>query len=242
MEILLGLITGIVFGFLLQKAEVLLRLAQDLGPEDLDLHFTVGDRQGERPELEPEAQAGRFDRQINVELPDLDERKARERINPYGVLKEVAGKDVLCLASGGGQQSAAFGVLGARVTVFEDRDGTLTGTFVGSFELIGDLEGDVALDLEMADPNYGWTVEMALRAAHAGWRVAEVPVNYRSRQFGQSKYGLGRITRVLVPPDDSPAADFAFDVTPARLVTGFITERGVCDASSAGIHGLFPEY
>ena len=38
-----------------------------------------------------------------------------------------------------------------------------------------------------------------------------------------------------------PAANPAFDVTPARLVTGLITERGVCDASEAGLAGLFPE-
>ena len=46
-------------------------------------------------------------------------------------------------------------------------------------------------------------------------------------------------SRVLVPPEQSPAADFAFDVTPARLVTGFITERGVCGASETEIHHLF---
>jgi ubiquinone/menaquinone biosynthesis C-methylase UbiE len=50
---------------------------------------------------------------------DLDDHAARERIDPYGILNEIAGKDVLCLASGGGQQSAAFGVLGAQVTVFD---------------------------------------------------------------------------------------------------------------------------
>ena len=44
-----------------------------------------------------------------------------------------------------------------------------------------------------------------------------------------------------VTPDGSPAANWAFDVTPARLVTGLITERGVCAASEAGLAGLFPE-
>ncbi|HYM73374.1 MAG TPA: S-methyl-5-thioribose-1-phosphate isomerase, partial [Stellaceae bacterium] len=39
----------------------------------------------------------------------------------------------------------------------------------------------------------------------------------------------------------SPAANYAFDVTPARLVTGLITERGVCPASREGLLGLFPE-
>ena len=44
-----------------------------------------------------------------------------------------------------------------------------------------------------------------------------------------------------VTPEGSPAGNWAFDVTPARLVTGLITERGVCAASEAGLAGLFPE-
>jgi SAM-dependent methyltransferase len=50
---------------------------------------------------------------------DLDEAAARAMVDPYGVMGSVEGKDVLCLASGGGQQSAAFGLLGARVTVYD---------------------------------------------------------------------------------------------------------------------------
>ena len=42
-------------------------------------------------------------------------------------------------------------------------------------------------------------------------------------------------------PEGSPAGNWAFDVTPARLVTGLITERGVCEASEAGLAALFPE-
>ena len=44
-----------------------------------------------------------------------------------------------------------------------------------------------------------------------------------------------------VTPDGSPVANYAFDVTPARLVTGLITERGVCPATRDGLLGLFPE-
>jgi methylthioribose-1-phosphate isomerase len=74
--------------------------------------------------------------------------------------------------------------------------------------------------------------------------VKEIPIEERSPDEVRYIQGLadGRVTRVLVPPESSPAADFAFDVTPARLVTGFITERGICGASEAEIHGLFPEY
>ena len=50
---------------------------------------------------------------------DLDAARARERVDPEGMLGGVAGLDVLCLAGGGGQQSVAFAILGARVTVLD---------------------------------------------------------------------------------------------------------------------------
>ena len=61
--------------------------------------------------------------QANIESSrpflDLNPEKAREVIDPEGILGEVDGLDVLCLASGGGQQSAAFGLLAANVTVLD---------------------------------------------------------------------------------------------------------------------------
>jgi methylthioribose-1-phosphate isomerase len=51
----------------------------------------------------------------------------------------------------------------------------------------------------------------------------------------------GRIATVSVTPGASPAANYGFDVTPSRLVTGLITERGVCAASAQGLLDLYPE-
>ncbi|MEL7207156.1 MAG: S-methyl-5-thioribose-1-phosphate isomerase [Actinomycetota bacterium] len=51
----------------------------------------------------------------------------------------------------------------------------------------------------------------------------------------------GDVEEVRIVPDESPAANHAFDVTPARLVTGLVTERGRCAATEAGIAELFPE-
>jgi hypothetical protein len=51
----------------------------------------------------------------------------------------------------------------------------------------------------------------------------------------------GRIETIRVAAEGSPAANPAFDVTPARLVTGLITERGRCEASATGLRGLYPE-
>lgn len=49
----------------------------------------------------------------------LDPQSAREKVDPTGVIGDISGKDVLCLAGGGGQQSVALALLGANVTVFD---------------------------------------------------------------------------------------------------------------------------
>lgn len=73
--------------------------------------------------------------------------------------------------------------------------------------------------------------------------VAEIPIEQRSADevvFVSGETSEGTIESVRVIPKGSPAANYAFDVTPARLVTGLITERGVCAASEAGLSTLFP--
>jgi len=51
----------------------------------------------------------------------------------------------------------------------------------------------------------------------------------------------GNIETVQITPDGVKAGNYAFDVTPARLITGLVTERGVCEASESGLLGLYPE-
>ena len=58
---------------------------------------------------------------------DMDEGAARELVDAEGVIGDVRGLDVLCLASGGGQQTAAFGLLGANVTVIDLSEVQLEG-------------------------------------------------------------------------------------------------------------------
>jgi len=75
--------------------------------------------------------------------------------------------------------------------------------------------------------------------------VAEIPIEERNADEVTDVTGRlpdGGIATVRVTPLDSTAANPAFDVTPARLVTGLITERGRCPASAAGLRGLFPEH
>ena len=73
--------------------------------------------------------------------------------------------------------------------------------------------------------------------------IAEIPIEERSADEVATMTGRtadGRIETVRIVPDGSPVANYAFDVTPARLVTGLITERGVIAASRAGLGGGFP--
>ena len=51
----------------------------------------------------------------------------------------------------------------------------------------------------------------------------------------------GEIKKVLLTPESTPSKNFGFDVTPARLVTGLITERGICEANEESILKLYPE-
>ena len=74
--------------------------------------------------------------------------------------------------------------------------------------------------------------------------VAGIPIEERGGEEVARMSGLtdrGTIETVTIVPDGSPVANYAFDVTPARLVTGLITERGVVPASREGIASLFPE-
>ena len=74
--------------------------------------------------------------------------------------------------------------------------------------------------------------------------VADVPIEERgSREVSHVRGAIdGEVVDVATTPEFTPISNFAFDVTPARLVTGLITERGVCEASEAGLTSLFPEF
>jgi methylthioribose-1-phosphate isomerase len=87
----------------------------------------------------------------------------------------------------------------------------------------------------------------ALPASTIDWQLRdgleEIPIEQRESNEVKTIQGLvnGEIKQVLLTPETSPAANFAFDVTPARLISGLITERGICPANEAGILELFPE-
>lgn len=74
--------------------------------------------------------------------------------------------------------------------------------------------------------------------------VRQIPIEQRGAEEVTDVTGRtadGRIETVRIVPDGSPVANYGFDVTPARLVTGLITERGVLRADRTALAAAFPE-
>jgi len=88
---------------------------------------------------------------------------------------------------------------------------------------------------------------VALPSSSIDWTLrdgAEIPIEERSAHeigFVSGRTADGRVVEVRIEADASPSANPAFDVTPARLVTALVTERGICPASEEGLLTLFPE-
>ena len=78
---------------------------------------------------------------------------------------------------------------------------------------------------------------------HSRDGLREIPIEERDADEVSWVYGVGDggPVRVRTTAAGTPVSNYAFDVTPARLVTGLVTERGICEASEAGLLGLFPE-
>ncbi len=97
-------------------------------------------------------------------------------------------------------------------------------------------DNSVPFYVALPSPTIDWTVSDGIR---------EIPIEERSGEEVSLVWGKtasGEIAQVRVSPEATPAGNPAFDVTPARLVTGLITERGVAEASRSGLKALFPEH
>ena len=87
----------------------------------------------------------------------------------------------------------------------------------------------------LPSPTIDWTLADGVR---------EIPIEQRGGEelsHVTGRTASGEIATVTITPEGSPVANYAFDVTPAHLVTGLITERGVAVASREGLAKLFPE-
>jgi len=89
---------------------------------------------------------------------------------------------------------------------------------------------------------------VALPSSTFDWQIRDgvkgIPIEERSGDEINFVTGItaeNRIETVRIAPENTATANYGFDVTPARLVTGLITERGICKASEEDILRLYPE-
>lgn len=89
---------------------------------------------------------------------------------------------------------------------------------------------------------------VALPSTTIDWNIrdglTEILIEERDQNEVKMVYGLapdGRMTEVAICPATTPAVNHGFDVTPSRLITGLITERGICKANEQSLLSLFPE-
>jgi len=95
-------------------------------------------------------------------------------------------------------------------------------------------DNDVPFYVALPSSTFDWNLIDGIR---------QIPIEERDPDEIRYIEGLAndKSERVLICPAESAAANYAFDVTPSRLVTGFITERGICKATPEDIRRLFPE-
>lgn len=96
-------------------------------------------------------------------------------------------------------------------------------------------DNNVPFYVALPSTTIDWTINDGLK---------EIPIEERNQdevKYFQGLNSAGVIDKVLICPPTTPAANYGFDVTPARLVSGLITERGICAATEDGLTGLFPE-
>jgi methylthioribose-1-phosphate isomerase len=97
-------------------------------------------------------------------------------------------------------------------------------------------DNGVPFYVALPSPTIDWTADDG---------VAEIPIEERSARevtHIMGKTDSGGVATVQVTPDGTAGGNPAFDVTPNRLVSGLITERGICTATREGLAALFPEH
>jgi methylthioribose-1-phosphate isomerase len=126
-------------------------------------------------------------------------------------------------------------------------DAVMVGTDRTTFT--GDVANKIGTYLKaLAAKDNGVPFYVALPSSSFDWTIRdgvnEIPIEERGAEEVSHADGFhaGEHVEVRVTPENSSAANFGFDVTPRQLVTGLITERGICQANEASILELFPEH
>lgn len=123
-------------------------------------------------------------------------------------------------------------IVGSDRTTYTGDVANKVGTYL---KALAARDNNVPFYVALPSSTFDWTLRDGVHG---------IPIEQRNGEevrFMDGRTADGRIETILLTPEDSPVANYAFDVTPSRLVTGLITERGICAANEASILSLYPE-
>jgi methylthioribose-1-phosphate isomerase len=123
-------------------------------------------------------------------------------------------------------------IVGTDRTTYTGDVANKIGTYL---KAIAAKDNKVPFYVALPSSSFDWSMRDGLK---------EIPIEERGSEEVKHAEGWydGWLVEVRMTPKDSPAANYGFDVTPRRLVTGLITERGVCKANEKSILAMFPEH
>lgn len=178
-----------------------------------------------------------FDKGIDVHVW-VDETRPRNqgaRITAFELLQHGIPHTVIPDNTGGHLMQHG---LVDMVLVGSDRT-TITGDVankIGTYlKALAAKDNEIPFYVALPSSSFDWKLRDGLKEIEIEQRDA------KEIKWIQGRNEAGQIQKVLLTPENSPATNYGFDVTPARLVSAIITERGVCNASEQGILELYPE-
>ena len=123
-------------------------------------------------------------------------------------------------------------IVGTDRTTYTGDVANKIGTYL---KALAAMDNDIPFYVALPSSTFDWEIRDG---------VNEIVIEERDAEEVKYIEGLcdGELKKVLIMPQESPAANYSFDVTPGRLITGLITERGICNASEESILNLYPEH
>ena len=170
---------------------------------------------------------------VHVWVDETRPRNQGARITAFELLQHGVPHTVIADNTGGHLMQHGMvdmAIVGSDRTTLNGDVANKIGTYL---KALAAKDNDVPFYVALPSSSFDWELESG----------SDIPIEERNADEVKRIQGLneGAIQKVLLTPSDSPAANYGFDVTPARLVTALITERGIISADKDSILQLYPE-
>jgi len=171
---------------------------------------------------------------VHVWVDETRPRNQGSRLTAWELIQEKIPHTVIVDNVGGHlmqHQKVDLVIVGTDRTTYTGDVANKIGTYL---KALAAKDNDIPFYVALPSSSIDWEMKDGIK---------EIPIEQREEKEVKYARGFldGKIKEVLLTPKDSPTANYAFDVTPRRLITGLITEKGVCKANEKNLMELFPE-